>query len=154
MSKGIRNHDESPQHFRYPSGSWDNQPSHFFYHHLCGGNTSCFITVWASGRPFWRVREFDCVLGARFHAAVFLDGPFLSLPLFPLISIADGRRRRASGLLRRSAAWLLDLLHLATQRLCPSLPPSLPPCTPGPIPLSSVRLGRLPLSLSLHSFPL
>ena len=94
----------------------------------------CSFNVWASGRPFWRVREFSRVRGARFHAAVFLDGPFLSplssLPLFPLISIADGADADApavSSVALLCSAWLLDLLHLATQRLCPSLPlPSLP----------------------------
>ena len=99
------------------------------------------------------MREFSCVLGARFHAAAFLDGPFLPLslslslslsPSFPLISTADDGRRRARGLLRRSA-WLLDLLHLATERLCPpcaSIPLSFPPCP-------AVRLGRLSPSLPL-----
>ena len=60
----------------------------FFPSPLMRGNTSCFIKDWASGRPFWRVREFDCVLGARFHAAVFLDGPFLSLLLSSPLSLS------------------------------------------------------------------
>ena len=118
-------------------------------------NTSFFINVWASGRPFWRVREFDCVLGARFHAAVFLDGPFLSLPLFPLISIADGRRRRASGLLRRSAAWLLDLLHFGYAAALP-FPPSFPSSLHSQSHPSVFRPSGAPpsLPLALHSFPL
>ena len=108
-----------------------------------------FFNGWASWRAFWRVREFTSVLlGARFHAAVFLDGPLsLSLSLlspspFPLISIADQRARR--GRLRCSALLCLAtgftafgyaaaLLFLPSLCLPPSVrlaAPSLPPFFP------------------------
>ena len=94
------------------------------------------------------MREFTSVLlGARFHAAVFLDGPLsLSLSLlspspFPLISIADQRARR--GRLRCSALpgywiyciWLRSGFALPLPSLClpPSVrlaAPSLPPFFP------------------------
>ena len=97
------------------------------------------------------MREFTSVLlGARFHAAVFLDGPLsLSLSLlspspFPLISIADQRARARRGLLRCPALLCLAtgftafgytaaLLFLPSLCLPPSVrlaAPSLPPFFP------------------------
>ena len=95
------------------------------------------------------MREFTSVLlGARFHAAVFLDGPLLALALPPFsLSLPPYLYRRPTRPPRSPpllcSAWLLDLLHLATQRLCSSSHPSVFP-----------RLSVWPPPPSLHSFPL
>ena len=81
------------------------------------------------------MREFTSVLlGARFHAAVFLDGPLLALPAFPSLpsplSLSPTNApapAAVSSVALLCSAWLLDLLHLATQRLCSSSHPSVFP---------------------------
>ena len=101
------------------------------------------------------MREVSRVRSARFHAAVFLDGPFLSPSPLSLLapSLPPYLYRRRTPTRPRSppslcSAWLLDLLHLATQRLCPSPLPSRPSCAvrshPSVFPLVRPCLGRLP----------